>query len=38
MAKTYKNNLLVSLLKLLGAFIISWFIIITIRGLHFLGR
>lgn len=30
MAKTYKNNLLVSLLKLLGAFIISWFIIITI--------
>ncbi len=30
MAKTYKNNLLVSLLKLLGAFIISWLIIITI--------
>ena len=30
MAKTYKNNLLVSLLKLLGAFVISWFIIIII--------
>ena len=30
MAKTYKNNILVSLLKLLGAFLISWLIIITI--------
>ncbi len=30
MAKTYKNNLLISLLKLLGAFLISWFIIITV--------
>lgn len=30
MAKTYKNNLLVSLLKLLGAFVISWLIIVVI--------
>ena len=30
MAKTYKNNLLVSLLRLLGAFVISWLIIVVI--------
>lgn len=30
MSKTYKNNLLVSLLRLLGAFVISWLIIVVI--------